>query len=104
MLKDTTTLPRVDPPFRLKVRQRTTRSLFSPAGRFYSNLSMSDAAATARPRHVIWMTCDRIRYDHVAARGNAFMTTPAPDRLVSRGTSFDTCCVQILIRSAMRND
>lgn len=48
----------------------------------------------ARPRHVIWMTSDHMRYDHVAANGNPFMITPALDRMVSGGTSFDACYVQ----------
>ena len=52
------------------------------------------ASATPTPTRVIWMTSDHMRYDHVAAHGNAAMVTPALDRLVREGVSFAHCYVQ----------
>lgn len=46
------------------------------------------------PSRVIWLTSDHMCYDHIAAHGNDGMVTPALDRLVEHGVSFDRCYVQ----------
>jgi len=44
-----------------------------------------------RPRHVIWITSDHMRYDCIAAHGNDEVHTPNLDRLVAGGVSYDHC-------------
>jgi len=44
-----------------------------------------------RPRNVIWITTDHMRYDFVRAVGQSWVHTPNLDRLVGGGVSFDRC-------------
>ncbi|MFO8006197.1 MAG: sulfatase-like hydrolase/transferase [Candidatus Brocadiia bacterium] len=44
-----------------------------------------------RPRHVVWITTDHMRYDCVGANGNPAVRTPALDRLAGGGVSLDHC-------------
>jgi arylsulfatase A-like enzyme len=46
------------------------------------------------PQHVLWITCDHLRHDNIAAHGNDFMHTPTLDRLVREGVSFDHAICQ----------
>jgi len=53
-----------------------------------------DAAMPAdrpRPRNVIWITTDHMRYDFVHANGGDWVHTPNLDRLIGSGVSFDRC-------------
>ncbi|HUW83266.1 MAG TPA: sulfatase-like hydrolase/transferase [Phycisphaerae bacterium] len=47
-----------------------------------------------RPKWVIWITTDHMRYDCIGAHGNEMMHTPNLDRLVRQGVSFDDCYAQ----------
>ncbi len=47
-----------------------------------------------KPKHVVFITTDHMRYDCIAAHGNAAMRTPNLDLLVNQGVSFDQCHVQ----------
>ena len=47
-----------------------------------------------RPKWVIWITTDHMRYDCIGAHGNDVMHTPNLDRLVRQGISFDDCYTQ----------
>lgn len=47
-----------------------------------------------RPKNVIWITTDHMRYDCIGAHGNSAMHTPTLDRLVREGVSFDNCFCQ----------
>ena len=47
-----------------------------------------------RPKRVVWITTDHMRYDCIAAHGNPAMHTPNLDRLVNEGVSFEHCYVQ----------
>jgi arylsulfatase A-like enzyme len=49
---------------------------------------------STRPRHVIWITCDHLRWDNIGAHGVEFAHTPAIDRLVREGVSFNNCFAQ----------
>ena len=42
-----------------------------------------------RPRHVIWMTCDHLRWEDLGGNGISFAHTPNIDRLIGDGVSFD---------------
>jgi len=44
-----------------------------------------------RPRHVIWITTDHMRYDCVGASGNAAVRTPHLDRLAADGVLLERC-------------
>lgn len=44
-----------------------------------------------KPKNIIWITTDHMRYDCIAAHGNPTMHTPNLDRLVRGGISFDHC-------------
>lgn len=44
-----------------------------------------------RPRNVIWLTTDHMRYDCIGAHGNPALHTPNLDRLVNEGISFARC-------------
>ena len=44
-----------------------------------------------RPRNVIWMTTDHMRFDGIAAHGNPALHTPNLDALVAHGTTFTSC-------------
>lgn len=44
-----------------------------------------------KPRNVIWITTDHMRYDFIRAHGNPDMHTPNLDNLVKNGISFDHC-------------
>ncbi len=46
---------------------------------------------TKKPRNVIWITTDHMRYDCIGANGNPAMHTPNLDRLARNGVSFDRC-------------
>lgn len=46
-----------------------------------------------RPRHIIWITTDHMRFDCIRAHGNPAMHTPNIDRLVNNGVSFHNCFV-----------
>ena len=55
---------------------------------------MSETRATgtpARPRHVVWITTDHMRWDFLGAHGQAAMHTPNLDALVAGGASFSHC-------------
>lgn len=43
------------------------------------------------PKNIVWITTDHMRYDFIAAHGNAEVVTPNLDRLVGNGISFDYC-------------
>lgn len=47
-----------------------------------------------RPRRVVWITSDHMRYDHIAANGNPAMVTPALDALADHGVNFHACFTQ----------
>jgi len=47
-----------------------------------------------RPKWVIWITTDHMRYDCIGAHGNEVMHTPNLDRLVRQGITFDDCYAQ----------
>jgi len=44
-----------------------------------------------RPRHIIWITTDHLRYDDIGANGNAAVRTPNLDRLAADGVSLEHC-------------
>jgi len=44
-----------------------------------------------RPRHIIWITTDHMRYDCVGANGNPAVRTPNLDRLAAGGVSLEHC-------------
>ncbi|MFW6118721.1 MAG: sulfatase [Planctomycetota bacterium] len=44
-----------------------------------------------RPRHVIWITTDHMRYDNVGANGNPAVRTPNLNRLAAGGVSLENC-------------
>lgn len=50
--------------------------------------------ARPKPRHVIWITTDHMRFDNIRANGNALMHTPHLDSLVEHGVNFTNCFVQ----------
>jgi arylsulfatase A-like enzyme len=47
-----------------------------------------------KPKHVIWITCDHLRWDNIGAHGQTFAHTPNIDRLVNGGISFSQCFAQ----------
>lgn len=47
-----------------------------------------------KPKHVVWITTDHMRYDCVGAHGNPAMHTPTLDRLAREGIDFDRCYCQ----------
>ncbi len=47
-----------------------------------------------KPKHVIWISTDHMRYDCIGAYGNSAMHTPNLDYLVSRGANFHRCYTQ----------
>ena len=47
-----------------------------------------------RPKRVIWITTDHMRYDCIRAHGNPEIHTPNIDRLVNEGISFTQCYAQ----------
>ena len=48
----------------------------------------------ARPRHVLWITTDHLRYDCLGANGNPAIHTPNLDRLAAGGVVLDRCYAQ----------
>jgi len=48
-------------------------------------------SGTDRPRHVVWITTDHMRYDNVGANGNPAMRTPNLDRLAKGGVALGRC-------------
>jgi arylsulfatase A-like enzyme len=44
-----------------------------------------------RPRHVIWISTDHMRYDCIGAHGNPAIHTPNLDRLVQGGVTLENC-------------
>lgn len=52
---------------------------------------MDDSTRTVRPRNVIWITTDHMRYDCIGAHGNASMHTPNLDALTRGGVTFSRC-------------
>ncbi len=44
-----------------------------------------------RPRHIIWITTDHMRYDCVGANGNPAVHTPNLDRLAAGGAALEHC-------------
>ncbi len=51
-------------------------------------------AQKRRPRRVIWITTDHMRYDCVGANGNGAVRTPNLDRLARSGVSLERCYAQ----------
>lgn len=47
-----------------------------------------------RPRLVLWVTTDHMRYDAIGANAAPWMHTPVMDSLARSGVSFDQCIVQ----------
>jgi arylsulfatase len=50
--------------------------------------------AADRPRHIIWITTDHLRYDCISANGNAAIRTPNLDRLAASGVVLEHCYAQ----------
>ncbi len=44
-----------------------------------------------RPRHIIWITTDHLRYDCIGANGNPAVHTPNLDRLAEGGVALGNC-------------
>ncbi|MDA3799071.1 MAG: sulfatase-like hydrolase/transferase [Kiritimatiellae bacterium] len=44
-----------------------------------------------KPKNVIWITTDHMRYDCIGANGNSVIHTPNLDRLTNEGVSFSDC-------------
>lgn len=47
-----------------------------------------------KPKHVIWITTDHMRYDGIGAHGNPAMHTPNLNRLVHEGVTWSDCYAQ----------
>ena len=47
-----------------------------------------------RPRNIVWITTDHMRYDSVGANGNPAIRTPNLDRLARDGVSLEQCYAQ----------
>lgn len=48
-------------------------------------------ATVSRPRHIIWITTDHMRYDCISANGNPAVRTPNLDRLAAGGLVLEHC-------------
>ncbi len=48
----------------------------------------------ARPRHILWITTDHLRYDCIGANGNPAIRTPNLDRLAAGGVVLERCYAQ----------
>ncbi len=51
-------------------------------------------ATPGRPRHIIWITTDHMRYDCVGANGNPAVRTSNLDRLAEGGVNLEHCYAQ----------
>jgi len=47
-----------------------------------------------KPRHILWITTDHLRYDCIGANGNPAVRTPNLDRLAAGGVSLEHCYAQ----------
>lgn len=55
---------------------------------------MKDTQPPAKPKIVLWITTDHMRYDSIGANGGGCMHTPVMDQLVREGVNFENCHVQ----------
>src|SRR3954447_10887258 len=47
-----------------------------------------------RPKNIIWIMCDQLRYDYLGCTGHRTLTTPNIDALAARGVRFSNAYVQ----------
>ena len=47
-----------------------------------------------RPKNVLWIMCDRLRYDYLGCTGHPTLKTPNIDAMAKRGVRFSNACVQ----------
>ena len=47
-----------------------------------------------KPQHIIWITADHLRPDHLGAYKSPFAHTPTIDRLAREGVLFEKCFAQ----------
>jgi len=53
-----------------------------------------ETPAMQRPKNVIWIMCDQLRYDYLGCSGHPTLTTPNIDALAARGVRFSNAYVQ----------
>jgi arylsulfatase A-like enzyme len=52
----------------------------------------------SRPKNVLWIMCDQLRYDYLGCTGHPILKTPNIDAMAKRGVRFANTYVQSPIR------
>ncbi len=53
--------------------------------------TLTERIKMKKPKNIIWITTDHMRYDCIGANGNKTIHTPNLDRLVNNGVNFSDC-------------
>jgi hypothetical protein len=70
------------------------RLSFAPRYRSINTTEIAEVPGMSRPKNVLWIMCDQLRFDYLGCTGHPVLKTPNIDAMARRGVRFSNAYVQ----------